>query len=87
MKVVDVSTITRKEKPRLNYEALQAKIEEQNFTKTQALVFEERELHDILGTDRKSTAGKHMLSRVLSRKLGLRVLYDGANKTYIMVKF
>jgi len=87
VKISDLSEIERQERPRLDYGALKTKIDAQKFEKTQALVFDEKELHEILGTTRKSQAGKHMLSRVLSRKFEMKILYDGINKTYIFTKY
>lgn len=87
MRIADLSDIERQERPRLAYNALKKKVKEQKFSETQALVFEEEELHQILGTTRKSQAGRHMLARVLSRKLDLRVLYDGIEKQYIFSKY
>lgn len=87
MRISDLSEVERQERPRLDYEALKTKVDAQKFEKTQALVFDEIELHEILGTTRKSSAGRHMLAKALTRKFHMKILYDGVNKTYIFTKY
>lgn len=86
MKISELEDIKTQRRPRLKYEALRIKIKGQNLKNNQALVFTEDELHQILGTTRKSLAGKHMLATKLAMKLDMSVIYDGIQRQYVFYR-